>query len=265
MNIVVTFNERFYRPFEIFCFSLFKNSNYKHIRLYIIYEQELPSQLLTKIQALYSFEVIPIQLPAIYSNLLDLIQSQENLTIFTREASLRIFIPFLIPEDRCLYLDTDTVINRPLKKLYTLDLQDKYIAGVQDDGLDHFVNYINSGVILFDLQKIRQNPDYMDLPRLEKIFQEKKQDSLFDQEVINQFYFNKIFILNLKFNRYLKYPDSKIKLKTLIEIKTSYILHFLGKKPWDIKNADGPYKTLIWTQYCRKFSKLDNRYTKVND
>ncbi|MDR3179223.1 MAG: glycosyltransferase family 8 protein [Oscillospiraceae bacterium] len=76
---------------------------------------------------------------------------------------------------RCIYIDVDTIILRDLTELYNEDLKGNLIGGVADElrsnifkkdnsnletsGIfkDNFDDYINSGVLLMDLKKMRES------------------------------------------------------------------------------------------------------------
>ena len=86
-----------------------------------------------------------------------------------KEASFRYFIPLLYPQlKKALYLDVDLVCRKSLRTLWETDLSGFYCAGVRDlciekshwkptVGLQEADLYINSGVLLLNLEKIRQD------------------------------------------------------------------------------------------------------------
>ena len=86
-----------------------------------------------------------------------------NLTLskwVTVQAWFRIKLPDLCKDlDKVLYLDCDTLIRGNLDELFSLDLTDKYLAGVKDVwGVSKYVKrlgmksgvYVNSGMLLFN-------------------------------------------------------------------------------------------------------------------
>ena len=90
---------------------------------------------------------------------------------FSLAIFFRIFIPDCFKEyDKALYIDADTIILDDISKLYNTDLESNYIGGCVDtscfgikDITNYFTNgvgvdyreYINSGVILFDMKTLR--------------------------------------------------------------------------------------------------------------
>lgn len=92
-----------------------------------------------------------------------------NLTLskwVTVQAWFRIKLPDLCKDlDKVLYLDCDTLIRGNLDELFSLDLTDKYLAGVKDVwGVSKYVKrldmksgvYVNSGMLLFNCDYCRK-------------------------------------------------------------------------------------------------------------
>ena len=79
----------------------------------------------------------------------------------------RLLLPMLlISEDKCLYLDSDTIALEDLKNLYYTDVSDYFVAGVYAPGyhktksripdIKTMDNYINAGVLLMNLRNMRE-------------------------------------------------------------------------------------------------------------
>ncbi len=81
----------------------------------------------------------------------------------------RILLPELRPElNRILYLDCDVVVTDDLQPLWGTDLGDKLFAAcinplyrpmfkpVRDMGIEDYRDYLNSGVLLLDLRRMRE-------------------------------------------------------------------------------------------------------------
>ena len=82
----------------------------------------------------------------------------------------RVFLPELLPDlDRLIYLDADVIVRRPLSELWATDLGDNHVAAVTnvfqrheivraaDLGLPGPDAYFNSGVMLMNLERLRQD------------------------------------------------------------------------------------------------------------
>lgn len=166
----------------------------------------------------------------------------------------RLLIPKLLPDyKKCIYLDCDIIVFGNLKDLYDIALEDNYIAGVRDChinavtprgkehqkllGIPSLDNYINAGVLLMNLEKIRQD-------RLLSLFlrQIEKINWYEDQDVINICCYPYIKILPLKYNLFHFYFGKNIKFLYRFpyekrdfdfEYDNPFILHMGGAyKPW---------------------------------
>lgn len=86
-------------------------------------------------------------------------------TIFTDFAFGRLLLPDIIEEDKALYIDTDAIVRKDISNVWKYDISNYYVAGVKDYGVleDNILStygikgkYINSGFVLFNLKKIRE-------------------------------------------------------------------------------------------------------------
>lgn len=195
-------------------------------------------------------------------------------------AYARIFIPELILDDRAIYMDVDAIVNKDLSNLYSISLDGKAIAGVIDSNpiSRHYnVNlsdddiYINSGMILFDLNKCRE----IDFTKLCLNFIEQHNGNVdaMDQGTINGVLGSKKLIkpIHPKYNAFtslfqLKSDDIKLIYGLLIfyndkEIKEAcknpVFVHFtpnMTTRPW-VEHCKHPLKKEYW--YYRK--QIDSR------
>ena len=135
-------------------------------------------------------------------------------------------------EDRCLYLDSDTMVRGDLSDLYSTDLNGKSYGMVM--GCIPEYGY-NSGVILMDLKKLRDDNKWDKLN--EHLAKYARTYFLPDQTVINRFYKDDIFELPLKYN----YPPNMDRpaLKD-DDCSKAVIWHFYngGTKPVQFTQAD---------------------------
>lgn len=135
-------------------------------------------------------------------------------------------------EDRCLYLDSDTMVRGDLSDLYSTDLNGKSYGMVM--GCIPEYGY-NSGVILMNLKKLRDDNKWDKLN--EHLAKYARTYFLPDQTVINRFYKDDIFELPLKYN----YPPNMDRpaLKD-DDCSKAVIWHFYngGTKPVQFTQAD---------------------------
>ncbi len=161
----------------------------------------------------------------------------------------RYLIPELIKEaDRTLYLDGDILVFDDLSNFFQMDLKEKTIAGVSDYFEQKFLSrplfqdllvYINSGVLLIDMPKWRQQGMTQKLFETTQLYQD--QISYFDQDVINLVFKEDILPVSLKYNA----------LQGAYTPFNKVIYHYSGKqKPWKTNSIDYYewYKYFSYTQ-----------------
>ena len=137
--------------------------------------------------------------------------------------------------EKIIYLDSDMVVNTSLEELYNTDLDGNFIGGVVDISpirmnkktkLPLLNKYINSGMLLIDVKKWRDN-------HIEQLFykyiQEKKEEIFCgDQQIINVVLNGKIKILDPKWN-----VQTSNFMNRSSYIKRPNIIHYIGcSKPW---------------------------------
>lgn len=184
----------------------------------------------------------------------------------------RLFLTSMLPEsiERVLYFDCDSVINQSLDELWNENIDNYYIAAVQDTvsnsikksiGMDKTEKYINAGMLLINLKKMREN-------NIEKKFLEfidKYNGNVIhhDQGVINGVLHGHIKIISPKFNfmtvlytmsrdELIKYYNIQEDFYSVEEIENgkerSVFIHFtpgFTTRPW-VKGCTHPFKELYW-------------------
>ena len=128
----------------------------------------------------------------------------------TETVQYKLLLPLLYPDiPRMIFLDGDTLVFTDILEMYNLDFKDNYILGYPyhtADSLDGWVKehlkvYINCGVLLFNIDKIRQ--DNMDLKLLEFHQDNFHRTHFLEQDSLNYLYQDKIGFLPLKYGIYL--------------------------------------------------------------
>lgn len=188
--------------------------------------------------------------------------SDENLgdyAYFSQAAMYRLLIPFLIKTDRAIYMDIDMVVLKDMKLLW-----DKKVdcVGAVIDPCEIFrkkilktdaENYFNSGLILFNSKKIREDmPDYK-----ERILQAQKDYVLVlrDQDLFNILFKDHITNLGYEFNidaNNLKEEQETIKTTKAKDraFNNPVIVHCMGKEKW--WNVTGLNYGDYWDKYAGK-------------
>lgn len=144
----------------------------------------------------------------------------ENLCL-TWMVLIRAALPKIFPDlDRILTLDVDTLVRDNISHLWDMDLDNYYLAATREEDLskEEHRDYINMGVAMFNLQKMRE--DHIDdkiIAALDKYFYRYN-----EQDCINDFCEGKIKILPSDYNCcwQAKRP------------KHERIMHFAGVGDW---------------------------------
>ena len=102
-------------------------------------------------------KVVLVDVSKIYKE--ELAGSKNEQSRYSPYSMLRVFADIVdgMPE-KLLYLDCDLLFNRDVRLLYNIDLEDYEYAAARDHYGKYLVspNYINSGVLLLNLKKIRE-------------------------------------------------------------------------------------------------------------
>lgn len=203
----------------------------------------------TRFKGLHSFEV-------------------DSICVASISALLKFILPDLLPDlDKVLYLDGDLVVETDLSEVYNIDLGDNYAATVLDTSKMYWKSsfnsvvdyYFNSGVMLLNLKKMRENNTMQELIETKRNLTDS---SLMDQNVFNIVFDGKTVILPVKYNfqalgldragskwgpdDIYKYFKTRYNNKSEI-FNDAKIIHYASKnKPWKEPNAAFAYK---WTHY----------------
>lgn len=137
------------------------------------------------------------------------LQDRLNLRKWSSITFVRIFIGELLPESisKIIYLDCDTVIVDDLSPLWNMDIKDYICCGVKDCiggayktniGLNRNDIYINAGVLLINLEKMRHFPVRERVNMF--LSTHYYSNSYGDQDTINAIFRGKIGCLPMRYN-----------------------------------------------------------------
>ena len=100
------------------------------------------------------------------------LNKQRSKTHFPISVYFRLFLPSMFPEyDKGIYVDSDTAFNADIAELYNFDLEGKLLGAIKDISISRIAtfieyienavgiaynNYVNSGVLLMNMQKLRE-------------------------------------------------------------------------------------------------------------
>ena len=250
--------------------GLNNNENYKYILLVSMYS--LLSNCNTKTFVIYhilctpdfnesSVDIFKSLMNKFYSNVEMIFYNMGNIfenrkkTFHSLATFYRIVGSVFIDSDRLIHLDGDTLTFSDLSEMYNLDFNDNYILGLYDYlsyGVDYLgiksKIYINAGVILINLKKIREDNKTIELINMANSNMTLSNE---DQTIFNYVFYPKIGRLPSKYAIFNFEDKSDIKvyiksLRTKIpyeEVKEAFknpiIIHqvLCYPKPWYVNNV----------------------------
>lgn len=216
--IVVAASQSYVQPLAVTLTSLLvnarPNTNYE---IYVLVSEEYPEAIRAK------FDELVARYPGASIQYLVINDEFDEVQVATPHVRIQTYFRLLIPSrlphlDRVIYLDADVVVERDLTPLLRMVVDDKYIAGVSaagyqprsaeraaQDGLPSYDQYVNAGVLLMNLAKMRR--DGLEARFMELAEQDLESD---DQDVINIACYNAIRLLPPRFNFMTKYRPGNV-------------------------------------------------------
>lgn len=256
MNIVLAYSPNWAPYIQTEVYAIFKN-NPPPIKVFLLSDRLGDTDLLPICSFFgtgYSYEFINVE--DMYNKFIPTSTNVSNR--FTKYTLYRLLMPMIIPVDRLLYIDADAIVCGNISDLYYMDLGDNILAGIADIGSAMPVvrgaigftekdTYINAGVCLMDMKKIR------DLDLMSKWLEmvNTRFYHCHDQDILNITCRGQIQSVGNEYNS---------------SLSTSYnmdpkIVHYAGRKPWSTKDV---HNQKIWKDLeteCRELRL--NRIPKV--
>lgn len=275
INILMSVNKKFLEHIEELIYSLVNYTD-KTLKIYLMYvETELNNDDLEYIKKFVegtnqaTVEPVKFDVRALEG----MPVTDNEGAFFGMEAYSRLFCAFKLPEDmeRILYLDADMICTGDIEELYNLDFDDKIWVAAPDNGIQEKdlnrlglpldYKYINSGMLLINLKKLRAN--YTERFIVEKIRENKDILIYPDQDFVNKIFKDEIKVVSTKYNLIAK----DVRYKDLDE--KPLIIHYAGStKPWhdDVSRFEieyiEPYYTAMRIQGENKKEKLEKLIEK---
>lgn len=269
--VVMAADSGYAMPMSVTVASLLENAQPNtHYDIYLMVPEDFSNDLKRK------FFLYMQLYPRCTINFINMGLSFQDVTITTQHLTKVSFYRLKIPEllshcNKCIYIDVDTIVYKDLSTLFRTSLAEYYIAGVKAAGyhfeeskrfhqerlnLPNVDEYINAGILLMNLELIRQDRIYEKFEELSK-----QKFSSEDQDIINVSCFGNIKCLPPRYNSMTKYyykKDSKIlcdekvlsvykKNEIMEAINNPTIIHYADKrKPW--KDNAVPFYD-IWSRF----------------
>lgn len=277
MNIVYVSNEAYAGYLGVSLYSLYEsNKEEKDLEVYII---STGIRRASRERLFATAKIFKRSLHLIdFSDIRERFEEGESAGKFDISAMGRLFVGELLPAHvkRLIYLDCDTIILRPLGRLWKKSLRGNLLAAApeptvseemrQDIGIGRNWVYFNSGVLLIDLERWRREGIKN---RILRYYENIRAKSVFaDQDAINGALAGRIGMLPPEYNFFSNYKYWRY--EGLVRISPYYrlvprhryecaklhpaIIHFAGEeRPWNkgcmnyYKRAYDKYKALsLW-------------------
>ena len=261
MNIFIAADDNYIYPARVMLTSFFLNNSGEKHKIYFMYSsvKDENIQLLSELTEAHGADFVPVKINS------DDFQSLRRTERITVETYYRFLIPHVLPksEARAIWLDVDLVVNGPLDDFYYQDFDGNCLAGCRDIG-DHrekmlrlgcpsTCTYINAGVILFNMEKMRQYTlrDFCDY-----YITHEKEITWFDQDVINGMFAGRIKVWDCDKCNVQAY---NWRFKNQYDLSKAVVVHYIGEgKPWMKTYSNDAAK--VWDLYYSKTFKCHKNY-----
>ena len=173
-------------------------------------------------------------------------------TRYTKLSYARCYFSKVLNCDKILYIDADAIVIDNIQELWDIDLEDKIIAGIHEpgewskhlgiEGMDD--KYINSGVLLMNLTKIRE---------------QKLDDEMIHLLNTNKYHFPDQDVINIVFKDKIKYVSNIYNSTETTGFRNdAKIIHYIRERKGWIKESP---RSAIWYNYHKEMiggNKMDN-------
>lgn len=248
INVCLSLDNTYIKQLICTLLSILRNANNDDYFNFFILQNNLSIEDKDKITELVKTKNCQITFIYVDYNLFNDLPSFKTYTHISKAAYFRLFMADLLKDiDKVIYLDCDTIILSSLKDLFMIDIENYYIAAIEDFGYyfncktykqyQNFKTYINSGVLLINLKLWRK--DKLQQKFISIIQENSKVFICYDQDALGLICKNKIKLIdyswNLQTNCYqynisYAHPKKKEINKSKKNIK---IIHYINKnKPW---------------------------------
>ena len=165
--------------------------------------------------------------------------------------------------DKILYLDVDIVCYKDLAELYNINMENYEIAAARDFIGRKWINknYLNSGVVLINLKKVRETNSF---EKCRKMCMERRM-VLPDQTALNDCCEHKL-ILEDKYNEQYKRQEDTVIRHFSMQLLYFPIIRPRNIKPWEIDKVHEIYKINDYDDIYEEFLQIKNsKKEKINN
>ena len=232
INVCISCDDNYAKYASVVIASILSNAANDDLLHFYILDGKISSENKKKMLSIEKIKPCKIESVAVDENKLRIYKQINTHEYITLPTYYRLILSELLPDvDKIIYLDCDTVVNTSLKDLFETDFSDNIIAGVLDARVKHKTKwknskYINAGMVVFDLEKIRNGKIEQKFAEYTKNNPEKIETG--DQDIINYTLEGRIKILPDEWNVQVSGFASRTSFT-----KHPKIIHYIGYyKPW---------------------------------
>ncbi len=250
-----------------------KSSNKRHYKAIILYKDlSVDNRIILKAMATENFEIEFVEMQRELEEITDKLSNRLRFDCFTLTIYYRLFIPAMFPQyDKGIYIDSDIILNSDLAELFDTDIGDNYIGACTDLSIqEHPIlvryleqavgvgrrEYINSGVLLLNLKKLREVK--LDEHFINLLCKYQFDSVAPDQDYINALCNGKIYYLDKEWN---VMPNNNQAI-----LENPKLIHYnLYSKPWcydGIQYGEMFWKNVRQTKYYEQAKSFKENYSE---
>ncbi|WP_269088383.1 glycosyltransferase [Campylobacter armoricus] len=263
INIVFVCDHKSVKKCAVSMLSVLNNKNeLDYINFYFIYDENFTKEELECLD-IFNTSCSNITLCQVDSNDFIAYKNTTQRKAMPLNAYYRLHIPWVLyQEDKAIYIDYDTIVNDSLWEIYNLNIDNYYLAAVDDAWkygryrqmmhIQPESRHYNSGVMVINCKKWRQ--ENIKDKFIEFAKNHKDVFVLADQFLINTIINKNVLYLNLEWNLQLarKEWNEKLEFDDDNELKNATenpkIIHYNFGKPWQFNACFNPFFHLWWKE-----------------
>lgn len=275
MNIAINIDKNFVSIASVMLFSLCKNNIEESFNVFVFNDDLNKDDIAYIEKELVNYDNVFINDIKVDYDFLKLTDNKFSAR-WGKQVYYRLMVAELLPDsvDRILYLDSDIIVDGNISDLYYMDMGGNYIAASEDTdildendisriGLKNTSLYLNSGVIVFDLKKIRKDK-ILTVDTIKATIEKYGKKLIFpDQDIMNIIFEGCIEFVDFRKYNFLcsrgRYTSRQLRFYR----RRALIYHYGGgnfHRPWE-KNYVGKFGDVFW--YYAKCTSMANKYNET--
>lgn len=270
-NFVYIFNKNYFIYSLVSIVSLLSNFKYCHDAVFHLFVDEVTPHDNTVYKKVFNFFGAKYKL-YISSEWLDKLGLNKSMINPNRHVTLNHYISLFLDKifppnvQKAFYLETDMIVKQDISDLFSIDFGDKALGGCIAGFDPNKPNYVLGGPLLIDIKKWEE---YNLSDNCLAYLSTPERDITYGSEtVINNILSNYLYILPVDTclsSDLQGLTNSFIDKQSLYDLfykNKLKIIHYVGYKPWKVKNPTLKYQSNCLIDVCTIHYK--NYYDKLN-